>query len=698
MAEIDALVVKLEAQNAELLSVLKESTKATQSAMKNMEDAVGDFSKNATKSTTKFDDILTVFAGTTLANVVVKAAALAMEAIKEFGAAIGEGIQEASEYDKILYQLGNSIAANGKYTKGTISDLDQWINKMEIISGVDDAVIAKNLQLLSSLTRLDSEGLKRAQQSALDLSAAIGIDLGAATSLIGKAANGNVDAFKRYGITLQETGNKAVDFENALKTIEARFGGSSAASMKTFAGALTGLQNGFGNLFQEIGKVIISNPIVTAGIQKLAEVLLSLKTYVEQNATALSQGLSEALIGVTKISAVFLDMLGRLWNSLKLLYEGIMVVVNTFVDLGNALNKLNDFDLSGAAKEFDNTGQRIKNVNDLLNGPVNNSFTDMRDKVLEFGITSEKAFDESGKAAKDADDKFKNNKDTISELTELEKSRLAQAQAFGQELFNQAISVTEAYNLQQQSLQLSYEADLINFESYKAAKLESQMAQFEQEKLLLEQSQLTKEQMALAESALGQKQAVERFKLLEDMRKAEETNNKARIQGFSSFFGNLSSLQQTSSKELAAIGKGAALAQATIDGYAAIQGAYKQGAIIGGPALGAAFGAAAAAATAVNVAKIAGVGLKSGIDSVPGVGTGDSFPAILAPGERVVPTKTNEDLTDFLSNQQENNPSPIFNLNFYGPVWSNKAEAGAEIIEAINEAYDRGMGLRFRQA
>jgi hypothetical protein len=151
---------------------------------------------------------------------------------------------------------------------------------------------------------------------------------------------------------------------------------------------------------------------------------------------------------------------------------------------------------------------------------------------------------------------------------------------------------------------------------------------------------------------------------------------------------------------LFAIGKAAALAQATIDGYAAIQGAYKSGSVIGGPPLGAAFAAAAAAATAVNIAKIAATGLRRGIDSVPGVGTKDNFPAMLAPGERVVPAKTNEDLTEFLSrmNDQETQQQIVFNLNFNGPVWADRATAGSEIIEAINEAIDRGMGLRLRQA
>jgi hypothetical protein len=63
--------------------------------------------------------------------------------------------------------------------------------------------------------------------------------------------------------------------------------------------------------------------------------------------------------------------------------------------------------------------------------------------------------------------------------------------------------------------------------------------------------------------------------------------------------------------------------------------------------------AAVTAAGIANVAKIAGTPLQTGIDSVPGIGNRDNFPAILAPGERVVPRETNKDLKEFLDNGQQ---------------------------------------------
>lgn len=115
------------------------------------------------------------------------------------------------------------------------------------------------------------------------------------------------------------------------------------------------------------------------------------------------------------------------------------------------------------------------------------------------------------------------------------------------------------------------------------------------------------------------------------------------LQTSSDFFGDLSQLQHSSNKELAAVGKAAAIAQATIQTYNAATGAYAAMASIPyvGPALGAAAAAAAIVAGLANIAKIesASTGFMTGGSfTVPG-NTGGSDSQMVAfratPGERV---------------------------------------------------------------
>lgn len=83
----------------------------------------------------------------------------------------------------------------------------------------------------------------------------------------------------------------------------------------------------------------------------------------------------------------------------------------------------------------------------------------------------------------------------------------------------------------------------------------------------------------------------------------------AQLQTASAVFGQLATLQTSHNRTVAAIGKAAAIAQATIDGIVAVQAALKGPP---GPPWSYAIAASTAVMTAVNVAKIAGIGFQRG--------------------------------------------------------------------------------------
>lgn len=145
---------------------------------------------------------------------------------------------------------------------------------------------------------------------------------------------------------------------------------------------------------------------------------------------------------------------------------------------------------------------------------------------------------------------------------------------------------------------------------------ERDLAGFEEERVnILENEKLTAEQKALLVDELNEleKQRKEQHQneltnierdAANARQKIAEQEAQAKMATLSSIFGNLSSLMNTESKKMFEIGKAAATAGAIVDGIAAVQGAYKQGAKIGGPALGAAFAASAAVATLANIKQI----------------------------------------------------------------------------------------------
>jgi len=135
--------------------------------------------------------------------------------------------------------------------------------------------------------------------------------------------------------------------------------------------------------------------------------------------------------------------------------------------------------------------------------------------------------------------------------------------------------------------------------------------------------------------------------------------------------GDVTSLMNTESRKQFEIGKAAALGQAVIDGYAAIVGAYKQGASIGGPVLGAAFASAAGAATFAQIQAIRS-------QSFQGGGGGSA-----AGGGGGTPTQNVNAQTEQISR------TTSVDISLIGADSRDRAVAGS-VIEQINDEIDRG--------
>lgn len=125
--------------------------------------------------------------------------------------------------------------------------------------------------------------------------------------------------------------------------------------------------------------------------------------------------------------------------------------------------------------------------------------------------------------------------------------------------------------------------------------------------------------------------------------KDEQELRQKNLQAAQALSGNLMNLARGQSKELFALAKASSIATAIINTYEGATKALAQGGI---------FGTIQAAAVITSglaqVAQIKAQKFNRGTDSVPGIGNRDTVPAILTPGERVVPKETNKDLTNFM--------------------------------------------------
>lgn len=598
-------------------------------------------------------------------------------------AIVGDGIEAAIQYEDALNQLKISFELTGIASQESIDGFESFANQLEETTKFTDDQILSNAALIQSLGNLSQEGLKEATQAAVDLAAATGKDLSEASTLVAKAANGQVAAFQRLGIEIKKGATDAQTYANAIEAINTRFGGAASRQLLTFSGATQQLRNSFEDTVKAIGNLVVKSPALTGAINGISKVFQGLTTFLEgkfqgqdplrplvNSAISLGQAINDFVVR----PFLFLADIGKVvFLALQTGFQSIVSGVGAVGEgIGRALGAV------GAISE--ETKQTLIDFSDSSRAVFTKLANDTQDSFKQVGSGQELAdgFDRSlnqiqqsvDATTKIIPEKFKNSSaKAIEELKPLSDQTIKIGIQIGDEgaIAAQRAKVEEQFAAVRQQLQISdaedkalsaqreaeFQNQILDIQTQAAIQrsninAEDKLSQLELERSLIEQ------RLALVKGDTDAEIAIRKRAALVDRQIAQQ-----RLQFAGEFFGNLASLTQTGNKDLFAIGKAAALAEATVSGALAVQKALAAAP----PPFNFALAAAVGVRTAVQIAQISAQTLASGTGFVEGGTPGkDSVPALLMPGERVVSTQTNRDLTQFLETQNQGTSSEDTNL------------------------------------
>lgn len=241
-------------------------------------------------------------------------------------------------------QLDNAFRATGRGLGLTHQRLDDLASSLQETTVVSDDLVKKAESILLTFTKVRGDAFERTIKSATDLSARLGVDLVSATRLLGKALQDperGLTQLRKSGVSFNETQTelikKFIDTGQTAKAqavilgeVEKRFKGSAEAARNTLGGALEGLKNSFGDLFEgtqkgtssAVGAVnnlskAFNDPKLKESIDGLVELIAKLSAIVLTSITASVKPVkdfSEALkeLGIDKGLGTVVDLLGKL--------------------------------------------------------------------------------------------------------------------------------------------------------------------------------------------------------------------------------------------------------------------------------------------------------------------------------------------------------------------------------------------------
>lgn len=626
--------------------------------------------------------------GVAFGNLAAQAVGLALNGVKQLGSFMLDCVYANAEAERATNALAASLQSVGITSQYVLNDLKNYAGEMQTISGISDEVFQDGMRLLTNFGLVGDE-LKRATASAYNLSLGLNMDLKSAFQLVARGAEGNLTMFSRYGITVDSTKSKSEQFAEVLDKVDTKFGQLAGANANNLITRTNLLKETWGDFKEEVGAAVGGAgggvDILLWGVERLRDGLKILQNYYAR----LSE---EIIIGAKQFG---------------LMYDGIVygaqVSKLAVLELGNALKLVSDESVENAKKsvasakaQMNMTSQQI----DLLESQKTAVFdlSSAKHEASEAEIAEAKKQQEQAKA------NFEAQKQMEEARKKSEENAKKRAEQDARDAENRAKRVSD-FKFQThmdyldkiaeiEKAQTGYEqAELIarNEQDYQAKRtaLENQIAYLAEKnsndinaKMELQgELQALEEEWAAYEAELAQRKqdGAIAYNALDKFLADERTQNAMKS------LNDISQLQNAKTKELAAVGKAAAIATATVDTYKAANAAYSAmaGIPIVGPALGAAAAAAAIATGLMNVGKITGIQLAVGTPYVP-----QDMPATVHQGEIIVPRTFSEGLRagdlalaspDVLSGAEGGGQyNVVQNFNFNGDVLADSADSIAE--------------------
>lgn len=277
--------------------------------------------KDAVKSVRKFSnqasDSITKVSDSFLNLKTLAAGALA-------GVGFGRIVQAAAQQEQAVQQLNTALALSGELSEENTQSFLDFASALQANSTVGDEVSLGLVGLAKSFGASNDQA-KQILQTAADLSAVTGESLETSVRNLSKTLGGLKGELGETQPELRGLTKSQLENGEAITVLGQKYAGAAKALTKTFSGALTQTTNSFGDLLEEVGKFITSNPTVIAAINLAGEVFAEVGKIIDDNREQFADFISNGIGALVDLIPTAVRVLGKFIvgvQSIKLAFEG----------------------------------------------------------------------------------------------------------------------------------------------------------------------------------------------------------------------------------------------------------------------------------------------------------------------------------------------------------------------------------------
>ena len=244
--------------------------------------------------------------------------------------------EAASIQEDAINSLNTALQLSGEFSEEASQDMQDFATSIQQATKFGDEAILQQLSLAKAFGA-SNEQAKLITESAVELAAATGKSLDEATRQVSKTLGGFAGELGEVNPAIKALTQEQLRNGAAAELLLKQYGGSAAAQVNTFSGALQQTSNTFGDLQEELGFLITQNPVVIKGIKIVGDAFSALIKVVQENSGGISEFIANAFKGIINIIPGVVRSLKFVTDAFKGIGLGASSAIIVVVDFIKAL-------------------------------------------------------------------------------------------------------------------------------------------------------------------------------------------------------------------------------------------------------------------------------------------------------------------------------------------------------------------------
>lgn len=229
-----------------------------------------------------------------------------------------QAVQASVRQEDAINRMNQSLVSTKRFSQEASQQMQQFAADLQRVTTIGDETTLEMLALAGTFARSNEEARKMVRAAA-DLAAATGTSLESGIRNLGKSFSGLTGELGESIGEIRTLTAEQLKSGLAVDLVAKKFKGFAESQVNTFSGAMKQASNSFGDLLEDIGKFITSNPVFIKAIKNAGKFLQNLQQPLKDNAQAIRDFVNngvhfmiDSLIGMVFLiekSAIALDKL-----------------------------------------------------------------------------------------------------------------------------------------------------------------------------------------------------------------------------------------------------------------------------------------------------------------------------------------------------------------------------------------------------